>query len=155
MGVVVPGEAGGRLRSEGSAREGRLLRGGEPSTNKLTSPSSAFTTRCVVAQPHVPMQAQANCRVEVSKHPDTILDNATIKKMIGSKCDGVIGQLTEVGRVWCCGKWEVAQVGLSSTRWGGWRAGEARELVCPTLAAHLPHLTAHIFAIAGLGLGAV
>lgn len=39
---------------------------------------------------------QANCRVEVSRHPDTILDNATIKKLIGQKCDGVIGQLTEV-----------------------------------------------------------
>ena len=40
---------------------------------------------------------QAGCRVEVSKHHDTILSNATIKKLIGSKCDGVIGQLTEVG----------------------------------------------------------
>lgn len=38
---------------------------------------------------------QADCRVEVSRHPDTILDNATIKKLIGSKCDGLIGQLTE------------------------------------------------------------
>jgi hydroxypyruvate reductase 1 len=37
----------------------------------------------------------AGCRVEVSKHPDTILDNSTIKKLIGTKCDGVIGQLTE------------------------------------------------------------
>lgn len=38
----------------------------------------------------------AGCRVEVSKHPDIILNNATIKQLIGSKCDGVIGQLTEV-----------------------------------------------------------
>jgi hydroxypyruvate reductase 1 len=38
----------------------------------------------------------ADCRVEVSKHTDTILDNATVKKLIGSRCDGVIGQLTEV-----------------------------------------------------------
>lgn len=37
----------------------------------------------------------AGCRVEVSQHPDIILDNATIKKLIGDKCDGVIGQLTE------------------------------------------------------------
>lgn len=37
----------------------------------------------------------AGCRVEVSRHPDTILDNATIKKLIGTQCDGVIGQLTE------------------------------------------------------------
>lgn len=38
----------------------------------------------------------ADCRVEVSQHPDIIQDNTTIKKLIGSKCDGVIGQLTEV-----------------------------------------------------------
>jgi hydroxypyruvate reductase 1 len=37
----------------------------------------------------------ANCRVEVSTHPDVILSNATIKQLMGSKCDGVIGQLTE------------------------------------------------------------
>jgi hypothetical protein len=33
--------------------------------------------------------------VEVCTSPDTILSNATIKALIGSKCDGVIGQLTE------------------------------------------------------------
>lgn len=38
----------------------------------------------------------ADCRVEVSQHPDIILDNATVKKLIGDECDGVIGQLTEV-----------------------------------------------------------
>ncbi|PNW82816.1 hypothetical protein CHLRE_06g295450v5 [Chlamydomonas reinhardtii] len=37
----------------------------------------------------------AGCRVEVSQHPDIILSNATIKQLIGTKCDGVIGQLTE------------------------------------------------------------
>jgi hydroxypyruvate reductase 1 len=37
----------------------------------------------------------AGCRVEVSQHPDVILSNETIKTLIGSKCDGVIGQLTE------------------------------------------------------------
>ncbi|KAG2427951.1 hypothetical protein HXX76_011938 [Chlamydomonas incerta] len=37
----------------------------------------------------------AGCRVEVSKHPDVILSNATIKQLMGTKCDGVIGQLTE------------------------------------------------------------
>jgi hypothetical protein len=40
--------------------------------------------------------AAAAC-FQVSQHPDIILDNATIKKLIGDKCDGVIGQLTEVG----------------------------------------------------------
>ncbi|KAK9821913.1 hypothetical protein WJX81_003164 [Elliptochloris bilobata] len=37
----------------------------------------------------------AGCRVEVCTLEDTILDVATIKKLIGKKCDGVIGQLTE------------------------------------------------------------
>ncbi|GLI62175.1 hypothetical protein VaNZ11_004758 [Volvox africanus] len=37
----------------------------------------------------------ADCRVEVCKHPDIILSNATIKQLLGTKCDGVIGQLTE------------------------------------------------------------
>eukprot|EP00879_Flechtneria_rotunda_P030537 GHRR01033181.1.p1 GENE.GHRR01033181.1~~GHRR01033181.1.p1 ORF type:complete len:206 (+),score=87.75 GHRR01033181.1:176-793(+) len=37
----------------------------------------------------------AGCRVEVAQHLDVILDNATVKKLIGDKCDGVIGQLTE------------------------------------------------------------
>jgi len=37
----------------------------------------------------------ADCRVEVCTHPDTILDVPTIKQLIGSKCDGAIGQLTE------------------------------------------------------------
>ena len=56
----------------------------------------------------------SGCRVEVSADPDTILSNDTIKKLIGDKCDGVIGQLTEVGGCWrhsagvardrpCCG----------------------------------------------------
>ena len=39
----------------------------------------------------------SGCRVEVSADPDTILSNDKIKKLIGDKCDGVIGQLTEVG----------------------------------------------------------
>lgn len=38
---------------------------------------------------------QAGCRVEISKHPDVILDNTTIKALIGTKCNGVLGQLTE------------------------------------------------------------
>lgn len=38
----------------------------------------------------------AGCRVEVCTSSDTILDNATIKKLLDKKCDGVIGQLTEV-----------------------------------------------------------
>jgi hydroxypyruvate reductase 1 len=37
----------------------------------------------------------AGCRVEVSQHSDVILSNSTIKQLIGTQCDGVIGQLTE------------------------------------------------------------
>jgi hydroxypyruvate reductase 1 len=39
--------------------------------------------------------AAAGCRVEISQSPETILDNKTIKQLIGNSCDGVIGQLTE------------------------------------------------------------
>lgn len=39
----------------------------------------------------------SGCRVEVSTDPDTILSNDKVKALIGDKCDGVIGQLTEVG----------------------------------------------------------
>jgi hypothetical protein len=42
----------------------------------------------------------SGCRVEVSADPDTIHSNDKIKKLIGDKCDGVIGQLTEVGGCW-------------------------------------------------------
>jgi hydroxypyruvate reductase 1 len=41
----------------------------------------------------------SGCRVEVCSDPDTILSNDKIKKLIGNKCDGVIGQLTEVRRL--------------------------------------------------------
>jgi hypothetical protein len=37
----------------------------------------------------------ASCRVEVCTSENTILDIPTIQKLIGDKCDGVIGQLTE------------------------------------------------------------
>ena len=39
---------------------------------------------------------KADCRVEVCTEQQTILDNATIKKLIGDDCIGVLGQLTEV-----------------------------------------------------------
>ena len=37
----------------------------------------------------------SGCRVEVCTHEDTILSVGTIAKLIGDRCDGVIGQLTE------------------------------------------------------------
>ena len=42
------------------------------------------------------MLTAADCCVEVCTLKDTILDVNTIKRLIGKKCDGVIGQLTEV-----------------------------------------------------------
>lgn len=36
-----------------------------------------------------------DCRVEICTDPAVILPNATIVKLIGDKCDGVVGQLTE------------------------------------------------------------
>ena len=36
------------------------------------------------------------CRVDICQSEDTILSNVTIKKLIGDKCHGVLGQLTEV-----------------------------------------------------------
>jgi glycerate dehydrogenase len=44
----------------------------------------------------------SDCRVEVCTSPKTILSNDDIKKLIGDKCDGVIGQLTEVGVIEAC-----------------------------------------------------
>ncbi|MEW5313594.1 MAG: hypothetical protein WDW38_005149 [Sanguina aurantia] len=62
--------------------------------------NEAGTKRVVVTKPlpgdrWLQILTGANLRVEVCTSPQTILDNATIKKLIGSKCDGVIGQLTE------------------------------------------------------------
>ena len=37
----------------------------------------------------------ADCRVEVCTHPDTILSVDIISQLIGDKCHGVVGQLTE------------------------------------------------------------
>ncbi len=56
----------------------------------------------------------SGCRVEVCTSPDTILSNDTIKKLIGSKCDGVIGQLTEVRAA------GVRHGGVRSTAAAGW-----------------------------------
>lgn len=39
---------------------------------------------------------KSGCRVDISQNEDTILSNATIKKLLGSECHGVLGQLTEV-----------------------------------------------------------
>ena len=52
-------------------------------------------TKDLPGQRWVDILAAAGCRVEVCASPDVILSNATIKKLIGQRCDGVVGQLTE------------------------------------------------------------
>jgi len=59
-------------------------------------------TKELPGQRWIDVLTAAGCRVEVSQHPDTILSNDTIKQFVGSKCDGVIGQLTEVSRATPC-----------------------------------------------------
>ncbi len=49
-----------------------------------------------------------NCRVEVCTAEKTILSNSDIKQLIGDRCDGVVGQLTEVR---CC--WDPISTALS------------------------------------------
>ncbi len=65
---------------------------GNPQGGKLQSGGES-------AMPCVPAQCERTAMPQVSKHPDTILNNATVKKLIGTKCDGVIGQLTEVRKL--------------------------------------------------------
>ena len=57
------------------------------------------------------MLTGAGCRVEVSTDPDTILSNAKVKALIGDKCDGVIGQLTEVRGAAAVWEWGGTVVG--------------------------------------------
>lgn len=54
-----------------------------------------IVTKELPGQRWIDILTKAGCRVEVCTHPDTILDVATIQKLIGDKCDGAIGQLTE------------------------------------------------------------
>lgn len=88
----------------------------------------------------------ANCRVEVCTSPDTILSNATIKKLMGDKCDGVIGQLTEVCSVAVCIEGVCGHVHVPACRLRGqhpacsWRGGPAAGHVAP--AGHTAHLLA-------------
>ncbi|GBF94517.1 hydroxypyruvate reductase [Raphidocelis subcapitata] len=65
---------------------------------EVHNPSGA--ARVVVTKPlpgdrWLQILTAAGCRVEVSQCPDISQDVATVKKLIGSRCDGVIGQLTE------------------------------------------------------------
>lgn len=52
-------------------------------------------TKSLPGERYLQILTAGNCRVEICKDPEIILPNSTIKKLIGNKCDGVIGQLTE------------------------------------------------------------
>jgi hydroxypyruvate reductase 1 len=52
-------------------------------------------TKDLPGQRWVDILASAGCRVEVCTSPDVILSNETIRTLIGARCDGVVGQLTE------------------------------------------------------------
>jgi hydroxypyruvate reductase 1 len=51
-------------------------------------------TKDLPGQRWIDVLVKAGCRVEVCTHPQVILDNAKIKQLMGTKVDGVIGQLT-------------------------------------------------------------
>ena len=53
-------------------------------------------TKTLPGERWLQLLTSTKCRVEVCKADKTILSNADIKRLIGDKCDGVIGQLTEV-----------------------------------------------------------
>ncbi|PRW60721.1 glycerate dehydrogenase [Chlorella sorokiniana] len=65
---------------------------------EVHNPSGALrvvVTKALPGDRWLKVLTAAGCRVEVSADPDTILSNAKIRALIGDKCDGVIGQLTE------------------------------------------------------------
>lgn len=67
----------------------------------MHNPSGALrvvVTKALPGDRWLKVLTAAGCRVEVSADPDTILSNDKIKRLIGDKCDGLIGQLTEVRR---------------------------------------------------------
>jgi len=53
-------------------------------------------TKTLPGERWLQLLTSTGCRVEVCTAEKTILSNADIKQLIGDKCDGVIGQLTEV-----------------------------------------------------------
>ncbi|KAL4426060.1 hypothetical protein ABPG77_007856 [Micractinium sp. CCAP 211/92] len=65
---------------------------------EVHNPSGALrvvVTKALPGDRWLKVLTAAGCRVEVSADPDTILSNDKIKRLIGDKCDGLIGQLTE------------------------------------------------------------
>lgn len=54
-----------------------------------------LVTKTLPGDRWIKVLTSAGARVEICKSEQTILDNDTIKKLIGTQCDGVIGQLTE------------------------------------------------------------
>lgn len=60
------------------------------------APKRVVVTKRLPGERWLDVLTKSGCQVDICTSPDTILDNATIKMLIGKKCDGVIGQLTEV-----------------------------------------------------------
>ena len=77
----------------------------QPSTSSSQIHNEAGTHRVLVTKPlpgdrWLALLTGAGARVEVCTAKDTILSVAQIRGLIGAKCDGVIGQLTEVRDDW-------------------------------------------------------
>jgi len=65
---------------------------------KVINPDGRFrviSTKPMPGDRWIDVLVKADCRVEICTASKTILSNADIIKLIGDKCDGVIGQLTE------------------------------------------------------------
>lgn len=92
-----------RPLASGVADGARALATGTPSTANgvpVEVHNEGGAKRVVVTKPlpgdrWLQILTAAGCRVEVSQCRDVIQDVATVKKLIGSRCDGVVGQLTE------------------------------------------------------------
>ena len=91
--------AGGQLHAARDRAAATLPHPSLPTRPQVHNPGGALrvvVTKELPGDRWLAVLTAAGCRVEVCTAEQTILDNATIKRLIGDKCDGVIGQLTEV-----------------------------------------------------------
>ena len=63
--------------------------------HNVSGSKRVVVTKTLPGQRWLDVLVRNDCRVEVCTDPSTILPNSTIKKLIGDRCDGVLGQLTE------------------------------------------------------------
>ena len=114
--------AGGQLHAARDRAAATLPHPSLPTRPQVHNPGGALrvvVTKELPGDRWLAVLTAAGCRVEVCTAEQTILDNATIKRLIGDKCDGVIGQLTEV--------WDGGVGGGASVQW---RAGRRRRERC-------------------------